>query len=63
MSKAKAASNKLKKEASDILHMFFKIPNGTHSNAITRLVDCIVMAATLETADVQAEAMKEARGE
>lgn len=59
MSKAKEASEALKKEASDILHMFFKIPQGVHSKAITLLVDCLVLAAMLEVADVQVEAIKE----
>lgn len=63
MSKAKEASEQLKKEASDILHRLFEVPKNLHSTAIARLVDCIVMAAMLEVVDVQVDARKEAQGE
>lgn len=58
MSEAREVADQLKKEASDILHMFFKIPDGVESKAITRLVDCLVLAAMLEVADAQSEALK-----
>jgi hypothetical protein len=48
----------LKSEAVAILDSFFEIPEG-HSNGKTnRLVDCLVSAALLETANVMRDAQE-----
>ena len=54
--KPQEAAEELKSEAKHKLCRMFDIPEGYSSGVVERIVDCIVGAAILETADLMSKA-------
>lgn len=62
MSNAKVQAGVLREEAKMILRRAFKVRADESNGAIERFVDCVIDAAVLEIAAVQAEAVASAAG-
>ena len=56
-------ANVLIQEAKDILHAKFDVPDGIRDNGLDRLIDCIVGAAILETAELMSIACEPPKDE
>lgn len=59
MSDEARTSDDLREEAKQLLSSLLRIPEGTSSVAAERLVDCIIGAAVMETANLVRKAMRE----
>ncbi len=59
MSDEARASEDLRAEAKQLLSSLLRIPEGTSSIAVERLIDCIIGATVLEVANMMRKAMRE----